>query len=114
MRSITRRSKVRLFTHVSALTGGLLGDLLRSWRPAPFFEFRFWRLDREDSATRGLRNLRQSVRENFHDRSQRHLSIESGHIARLHANAAVAGRPANQLFFGRAVNVNTPAKGVRV
>ena len=70
--------------------------------------------DREHGASAGPWDLGQTIGNNFHNRPQRHLGIERGHVARFHANAAITGRPANQPLLRRPVNINTAAEGVRV
>src|SRR6266550_2265690 len=40
--------------------------------------------------------------------------VKCGNIARLHSNAAVAGRTADALLLRRAMNVNATLKGMRV
>src|SRR5436189_1609868 len=102
-----------LFVRLDALANGLFNCFLWYGRLA-CIRFRLGRVYREDGATRSRGDLRQSVRNNFYNRSQRHLGVESSHITRLHPNAAVAGRATNQFFLGSSVNVNAPAEGVRV
>ena len=61
-----------------------------------------------------LRSFWQSILNNLNWSAKRKLVVKCGHVARSHADAAEAGRPANRLLFVSSVNVNAALESTRV
>src|SRR6202035_1829483 len=64
--------------------------------------------------SRCLRQFRQVLRRNLHERPKRNAIIKCGNVARLHSNTAIAGWLADRLLLRRPMNINTTLKSVRV
>src|SRR5947209_3443564 len=61
-----------------------------------------------------FRSFGQSILNDLNWRTERQLVVKCGHVARFHADATEAGRPADYFFFVRSVNVNAAIESMRV
>ena len=61
-----------------------------------------------------FRQLRQTIWHDLHERANVQLLVELSDVARLHANATVARRPADEVFLRRTVNINAASKSAGV
>src|SRR6266496_6647273 len=61
-----------------------------------------------------LRTFWQTILNNLNRSAERKLVVKCGHVARSHADAAEAGRPANYFLFVSSVNVNAALESVGV